>query len=204
MGLRGWGYLPVRVRTSFRRSTVNAMLAAMTMRPSVAARLPGATQLMQLPIIAGVSYIERPLSCKTSLPRWPAISGIQSFTFGAVVLDTVEPRPRAVAPHPLCRQEERWRRTDRQRTLRQRTALAREYTAADVDERCLLHRRPVGGDRQNGAPGGTKAVPRQGLARMTGGRTPASAEVMHSAPAMPENRACIKPRPAFEFRGSLD
>jgi hypothetical protein len=138
MGLRGWGYLPVRVRTSFRRSTVNAMLAAMTMRPSVAARLPGATQLMQLPIIAGASYIERPLSCKTSLPRWPAISGIQSFTFGTVVLDTVEPRPRTVAPHPLCRQEERLRRTGRQRTLRQRTALAREFTAADVDAALLI------------------------------------------------------------------
>jgi hypothetical protein len=90
------------------------------------------------------------------------------------------------------------------RRVPQRTILAREYTAVGVVAALLTVLSSVGGDRQNGVPGGTKAVPRQGLARMTGGKTPASAEVMHSAPAMPENRACIKPRPAFEFRGSLD
>jgi len=69
---------------------------------------------------------------------------------------------------------------------------------------CLSHCRPVGGDQQNRAPGGTKAVPHRGLAHVTGGKTPASAEFAHSAPAMPENRAYINLRPAFGFRGFSD
>ena len=52
-------------------------------------------------------------------------------------------------------------------------------------------------------PGGTQVLPRLGLAGMTEGKTPGSADVMHIAPAMPENSACIKPRPAFEFARSL-
>jgi hypothetical protein len=101
MGLHDWGYLPVRARASFRRSTVSAMLAAKTMRPSVAARLPGATQLMQLPIIVGTSYTERPLSRKKLTPQMARNFGDSILHIGAVVLDSAEPRPRTVAPPPL-------------------------------------------------------------------------------------------------------
>jgi hypothetical protein len=107
MGLHGWGYLPVRVRTSFRRSTVNAMLAAMTMRPSVAARLPGATQLMQLPIIAGASCIEPPLLLKNKdLTPYMARNFEESILHAQ--RDSAWPyRAEAlnVAPHPCCREK---------------------------------------------------------------------------------------------------
>jgi hypothetical protein len=53
-------YLPARTRASFRRSTVNVMPAPMTMRASVALKLPGAMQLIQVPMIAGASYTVRP------------------------------------------------------------------------------------------------------------------------------------------------
>jgi hypothetical protein len=49
-------YLSLRTRASFRRSTVNVMPAPMTMRASVALKLPGAMQLIQVPMIAGASY----------------------------------------------------------------------------------------------------------------------------------------------------
>jgi hypothetical protein len=39
-----------------RRSAVNAKAAPMTMRASVALKLPGAMQLMQVPMIVGASY----------------------------------------------------------------------------------------------------------------------------------------------------
>jgi hypothetical protein len=49
-------YLLPRIRASLRRSAVNATLALMTMRASVALKLPGATQLMRAPTIVGASY----------------------------------------------------------------------------------------------------------------------------------------------------
>jgi len=48
-------YLPLRTRASLRRCVVNAMPAPMTMSASVALKLPGATQLMQVPMMAGAS-----------------------------------------------------------------------------------------------------------------------------------------------------
>jgi hypothetical protein len=53
-------YLPLRTRASLRRSAVNAMPAPMTMRASVALRLPGATQLTPVMMMAGASYIALP------------------------------------------------------------------------------------------------------------------------------------------------
>jgi hypothetical protein len=54
------GYLPLRTRASLRRSAINAKLALMTMKASVALKLPGGMQLMQVPMIAGASYTVRP------------------------------------------------------------------------------------------------------------------------------------------------
>jgi hypothetical protein len=48
-------YFPLRTRAGLRRSAINAMPAPMTMRASVALELPGATQLMQVPMMAGAS-----------------------------------------------------------------------------------------------------------------------------------------------------
>ncbi len=64
-------YLSLRTRASFRRSTVNVMPAPMTMRASVALKLPGAMQLIQVPMIAGASYTVRP-----SLKRPYALDGV--------------------------------------------------------------------------------------------------------------------------------
>jgi hypothetical protein len=50
------GYLPLRTRASLRRSAINAKLALMTMKASVALKLPEPMQLMQVPMIAGASY----------------------------------------------------------------------------------------------------------------------------------------------------
>jgi hypothetical protein len=49
-------YLSLRTRASLRRSAVNAKATPMTMRASVALKLPGAMQLMQVPMIVGASY----------------------------------------------------------------------------------------------------------------------------------------------------
>jgi hypothetical protein len=54
-------YLSLRTRASLRRSAVNAMPAPMMMRASVALKLPGAMQLMQVPMIVGASYTVRDL-----------------------------------------------------------------------------------------------------------------------------------------------
>src|SRR5260370_28408195 len=43
---------------SLRRCAVNAMPAPMTMRASIALKLPGAMQLMQMPMIDGASYTD--------------------------------------------------------------------------------------------------------------------------------------------------
>jgi hypothetical protein len=110
----------------------------MTMRPSVAARLPGATQLMQLPTIVGVSYTDDLSLANKPLPTWPAISRIQSFMFGAVALDTVEPRPRTVRCQPFVRSRTAVAPDGAGREPCKRTALAREYTAADVDAALLV------------------------------------------------------------------
>jgi hypothetical protein len=53
-------HLRARTRASFRRSTVSAMPAPITMRASVALKLAGAMQLIQVPMIAGASYTVRP------------------------------------------------------------------------------------------------------------------------------------------------
>jgi hypothetical protein len=53
-------YLSAHTRTSLRRSAVNAMPPLMMIRASVALKLPGAMQLMQVPTIAGASYTVRP------------------------------------------------------------------------------------------------------------------------------------------------
>lgn len=45
-----------RARISLRRSATSATLAPIRMSASVALRLPGAMQLMQLPMMAGASY----------------------------------------------------------------------------------------------------------------------------------------------------
>jgi hypothetical protein len=53
-------HFSLRSRASLRRSAVNAMRAPMTMRASVALKLPGTMQLMQVPMIVGASNIVRP------------------------------------------------------------------------------------------------------------------------------------------------
>jgi hypothetical protein len=55
-GPRLIGYLPLRTRASFCRSAVNAMPAPMIISARVALRLPGAMQLIQVPMIVGASY----------------------------------------------------------------------------------------------------------------------------------------------------
>ena len=52
-------YLPLRTRASLRRSAVNAIPAPMKMRANVALKLPGAMQLIQVPMIVGASNIVR-------------------------------------------------------------------------------------------------------------------------------------------------
>jgi hypothetical protein len=48
-----------RTRASFRRSAVSAIPTPMTISASVALKLPGAMQLIQVPMIDGASYMVR-------------------------------------------------------------------------------------------------------------------------------------------------
>jgi hypothetical protein len=48
-----------RARASFRRSAVSAIPAPMTISASVALKLPGAMQLIQVPMTDGASYMIR-------------------------------------------------------------------------------------------------------------------------------------------------
>jgi hypothetical protein len=66
-------YLPLRTRASFRCSTINAMLAPITMRATVALKLPGAIQLMQVPIIVGASCMVRPSLNSLRRLKWRLI-----------------------------------------------------------------------------------------------------------------------------------
>jgi hypothetical protein len=54
------------VLASFRRSVVSATPTPIRTNASVALKLPGAMQLMQVPVIAGASYMVRPSFCLSS------------------------------------------------------------------------------------------------------------------------------------------
>jgi hypothetical protein len=56
------------------------------MRASVALKLPGAMQLMQVPMIAGASNMVRPFLLLSS--RWPTIRESQSTIFSRARLTT--------------------------------------------------------------------------------------------------------------------
>jgi hypothetical protein len=74
-------YLLARTRANFRRSTVSAMLAPMTMRASVALKLPGVMQLIQVPMIVGASYTVRPSLKISSLLDGPQSNGVNPLSF---------------------------------------------------------------------------------------------------------------------------
>jgi hypothetical protein len=76
------GYLSLRTRASLRRSAVSAMPAPMTMRASVALKLPGAMQSIQVPMIVDASNIVR-FPCL--IARWPTTGRSQPPIFGAGV-----------------------------------------------------------------------------------------------------------------------
>jgi hypothetical protein len=74
------GYFLKRTRASLRRSAVNATPAPIKIRASVALKLPGAMQSIQVPMIVGASNIVRSSLCL--VVRWPTIGRSQS-TFRA-------------------------------------------------------------------------------------------------------------------------
>jgi hypothetical protein len=72
-------YFRLRTRASLRPSAVNAMQAPITRRPSIALKLPGATQLMQVPMIVGTSPSRTPpLDCPQSARVNPLCSALES------------------------------------------------------------------------------------------------------------------------------
>jgi hypothetical protein len=90
---------------SFRRSAVNAILAPMTITASVALKLPGAIQLMQVPMTDGTSYIvavsfELPCLNGFFLPRVNPLSSQGSMT----TADAATSCNLVALRHPMARQ----------------------------------------------------------------------------------------------------
>jgi len=75
-------YLPLHTRASLRRSAVNAIPAPMKMRANVALKLPGAMQLIQVPMIAGASNMAA-ISLLLSLDG-PQTAGVNPLSFARV------------------------------------------------------------------------------------------------------------------------
>jgi hypothetical protein len=81
-GLFVWRYLSTCTRASLRRSAVNATAAPMTMRASVAPKLPGAMQLIQVPMTTGASYTVRSFSMiRLSLLNGPGSATVNPLSF---------------------------------------------------------------------------------------------------------------------------
>ena len=90
-----------RTRASFRRSAVSAIPTPMTISASVALKLPGAMQLIQVPMIDGASYMVflQPIQVK-----WDRTAGSQSRIFRSRSIDSTDAGPWArvdIKPEPM-------------------------------------------------------------------------------------------------------
>jgi hypothetical protein len=91
-----------RTRASFRRSAVSAIPTPMTISASVALKLPGAMQLIQVPMTAGASYMVRVPS--THPVKWDRFGGSQSRIFRSRSIDSTGAGPWArvdIKPEPM-------------------------------------------------------------------------------------------------------